>query len=66
VLLVETARNLSASAIAHAREAAMLGRTATSFELQRGFLGVMESTRCHSSIEMRSLQTVYGTEDALW
>jgi hypothetical protein len=68
VPLVETAKKLSANAIAHAREAAMLGRTATSFESRRGCLAVM-SMRCISSIrtaETDRLQGVYEVRNALW
>jgi hypothetical protein len=51
VPLAETARNPSVSAIVHAREAAMLGRTATSSESQRGCLGAMKTMRCPLTIE---------------
>jgi hypothetical protein len=56
VPLAEIARNPSANAIARAREAAMLGRTATSFESQRGCLGVTRIMRCPLTIEHTSLR----------
>jgi len=68
VPLAATARKPSASAIALAREAAMLGRTATSFESfgwRRGCLDVMTSMRCISSISITERgQRVYGVKDA--
>jgi hypothetical protein len=51
VPLAGTARNPSANAIAHAREAAMLGRTAMSYESQRGCLGATRIMRCRLTIE---------------
>jgi hypothetical protein len=56
VPLAAIARNLSASAIAHAREAAMLGRTATSFGAQHGSLGVSKSMRCPFNIEDKEME----------
>jgi len=56
VPLAATARKPSASAIGHAREAAMLGRTATSFESfewRRGCLDVRTSMICISSTKKR-------------
>jgi hypothetical protein len=56
VPLAGTARSPSASVIVHAREAAMLGRTATSFASQRGCLGAMKTMRCLLTIEHTALR----------
>jgi hypothetical protein len=56
VPLAGTARSPSASVIVHAREAAMLGRTATSFESQRGVLAVTRIMRCPLTIEHMALR----------